>query len=284
MEHKFIKVQRVSNIPIREDERYEVTEKVDGANFSFYVDCDGSLVFRSRNRELLDGLETGKGWTRCVEFLTDVHGKTPFLPDFIYFGECMTKHTIFYGETHAFIGFAVMDANSEEYIGNWNDHYNERNIPHVPISYLMGNEIMDYVKEHLDDKSEYGTTDATQEGLVFKCYKTQEFVKYVREQFKEDNRDAFRGKLSPEDDTGKIVLRFCTHGRIEKHVYAIRDEFDMVIGIEMMQHLPKIVCEDIINEEFKTIYNKYSVVDFKKFRKMVAKECVRYFTQMEMQQ
>jgi len=280
MENKFVKIQRTSNLPIREDMVYEVTEKVDGANFSFYVGDIGELVFRSRNRELVEG--DGKGWSRCVLYLSEVHTNHPFEEGYIYFGECMTKHTIHYGETHAFIGFAVLDVCSDKYIERWSKHYMLRDIPHVDWLYVSGTDINTYVDNHLNDKSAYGDTNAIQEGLVFKCYETQEFVKFVRDQFKEDNRKVFGGKLVPEDDTGKIVLRFCTHARIEKHVYRIRDEKDMPIGLEMMQHLPKDVCDDIICEEFMTIYGKYTTMNFKQFRKLVAHECVQYFKSHEM--
>jgi hypothetical protein len=280
MEDKFVKVQRVSSrVRIRDLHTYEVTEKLDGANFSFYVDENNELVCRSRNRELVD--ETGN-FTRCVEYVKTIHVDIPFNSGYLYFGECMTKHTIHYGEAPTFVGFAVMDMETKEYTYDWVYHYHSRGVPYVEPCEVAGVDMSTYIESNLNRKSAFGDTDTIQEGLVLKCYETQEFIKFVRDQFKEDNRKAFGGKLAPEDDTGKIVLRFCTHARIEKHVYKIRDEKGMQVGFEMMQHLPKDVCDDIICEEFMTIYGKYTTMNFKQFRKLIAKECVQYFKSREM--
>lgn len=275
MDNKYVKIFRENKQPIKDNLMYECTEKLDGANFSFFVKSDGDLIFRSRNR-VIEGED--KQFNRAMLYIREVHSKIPFERMLIYFGECMSKHTIFYGDSPSFIGFAVYDPIVEVYLHAWQKYYNERNIITPTVTYITGAQVKEYINKHLNDKSEFGTTGAIREGLVFKNYDFQEFVKFVREQFKEDNRKVFGGGFVPECDTGKIVARFCTHGRIEKTVFKIRDEYNMDVGIEMMSKLPKMVCDDIILEEFQIIYSKYGMMDFKKFRKLVAKECVRYFS------
>lgn len=275
MQNKFVKIQRANSTPIQYDALYERTEKLDGANFSFYVNKSGVLVFRSRNQEL--GESTGN-FTRAVEYIQSLDHK--FKKGLIYFGECMKKHTIFYGETPAVIGFAVFDVSHEVYVDDWHIMFSEAGIETPSRKILWGRDILKDVAEYLDTASLFGDSGAIQEGFVYKSYKTQEFIKFVREQFKEDNREVFGGGFVPEDDTGKIVARFGTFGRIEKHAHKLKMEFEMPIDMPMMGYLPKIVCEDIITEEHMTIYNKYKIVDYKKFRKLIAEECRNYLKQV----
>lgn len=276
MQHKYIKIQRERNEPILPDEIYERTEKLDGANFSFLVGEDDELVFRSRNKVIGD--KTGN-FTMAINFIKSLEYK--FDIGRIYFGECMTKHTIFYGDTVDFIGFGVFDVETETYLGDWKQMFDAAGITTPKREFIKGSLIHGDVEANLNMKSQFGTSGATQEGCVYKCYTEQSFVKFVRDQFKEDNRKAFKGGLVPEDDTGKIVARFCTFGRIEKKANDIRMEMGTPIDLPMMQTLPKFVCDDIISEEWATIYNKYVVVDFKKYRKLVSHECLRFLKEYE---
>ena len=278
MDNKYTKVRRMSGERIDPTGRYEVTEKIDGANFSFFVGNDGELICRSRRMVITDN--SGK-FTKCVEYVKMIHGISPFDVGVIYFGECMTKRTIRYGDTPPFIGFGLLDPVTEAYLAEWHAHYDVRHIPRVPHAYITGANIGAYIDNNLINKSAYGDTCATQEGIVFKCYETQRFVKVVRDEFREDNKKVFSGTLVPDTETGTIVARFCTHSRIEKSVFALRDEHDIDVSILMMKHVPIMVCDDIISEEFMTIYAKYKSIDFNRFRKLVAGECVKYFKQLE---
>jgi hypothetical protein len=277
MENKYVKIPRKSQVDIYPDKTYEVTEKLDGANFSFYVKESGELVFRSRNRELLSGLENNKQFKRACEYIRGVHNVKPFECGYIYFGESMAKHTIDYGVVPPFIGFGVLGMITGIYIKEWYMEYLNRGVPFVTHELVMGDELEQYVTDHIRDPSEYGEKHPIREGLVAKNYETQTFVKFVNDEFKEENRKTFKGKLVPEDETGKIVLRFCTVPRIEKQVFKLRDERGIDVGIHMMSEVPRMVSKDIFEEEHMTIFEKYKNIDFKQFKKLIAKECLHYF-------
>lgn len=278
MDNKFVKVVRIGREVIYGKSKYEATEKLDGANFSFYVGESGDLVCRSRNQELTSTLGN---FSRCVEYVNSVHSEQPFESSCIYFGECMTKHTIHYGETPAFVGFAVLDIETGDYTSDWADYFTSRSVPTVDAHMISGESVAEYISNNLDSKSMYGDTCVIQEGIVLKCYATQQFIKFVRDAFKEDNRKIFGGSLIPTCDTSTIVSRFCTRGRIEKNVFSLRDERGIEVSIRMMADVPTMVCDDIITEEAVTIYKKYDEINFRRFRKLIAAECVRYFKSLE---
>jgi len=280
MDNKFVKIARLGRETIEAGSVYEASEKLDGANFSYYVNTDGELVCSSRNQELTGRLGN---FSRCIEYVTAKHIEHPFEQGVLYFGECMTKHTIHYGETPYFVGFAVLEIDTGDYIPDWEAYFSSHGMTTVETVCICGTSVEEYINNNLDSKSNYGDTGAIQEGIVLKCYDTQQFVKFVRDAFKEDNRKVFGGSLIPSCDTSTIVSRFCTHGRIEKSVLSLRDESGIEVSIRMMVNVPTMVCDDIIAEEAMVIYKKYDEINFRRFRKLVAAECVRYFKSLDQQ-
>ena len=277
MENKYTKIKAFgdpNNGDITDGEM-EITEKLDGANGSVIL-VDDKFVMRSRNRELLAGIETQKNWNRAHEYLSQIHEATPFVDGLIYYGEVMVHHTINYGVGPAFIGFAVYDIENDIYLNDWHTHFESRGIPTPTRTYVTDISVDTLIEEYGEKKSEFGTEGAIAEGFVVKNYQNQNFAKFVREEFKEDNRKAFGGGLQlPKQKTSyKITERFCTSQRINKGIFSLNED-GMQIEMQMMATLPQAVFDDIIAEEFFKISREYRSVDFGEMRKFIARKCVK---------
>ena len=116
--------------------------------------------------------------------------------------------------------------------------------------------------------------DVYAEGVVFKNYKKQLFVKHVRDKFKENNGKAFgrkpKDKLPTQDDV--LVYKYCTNRRIQKIIEKVRDEGEE-ISMSIMGRIIKATYQDIIEEEWLDILNSNWVLDLKNCRKLVAVRC-----------
>ena len=277
MEHKFKKGHHLGHrdtIGIF-DPSAEISEKLDGANMSCKVVDSGELICRSHNREL-NNEKPEKMFGRAMVYLQGVHAATPFDSHLVPFGECMTKHTINYGETPPFIGYAVYDLNAERYIEDWYEFFDSRGIPRVDF-FLADNLTPDDLDKFLNQKSAWGTEGAIAEGVFIKNYGDDEhdqiFGKIVIDDFKEKNAEIFGAPTPKMDDTSKIVNMYCTIPRIHKAIFKLRDEYEMPVDMHMMKYLPLEVYDDILEEEIIAISKKFGVVNLKKMRGMVSSMC-----------
>jgi|GEM_PF-5377624 len=266
MDNKFNKVRSYSSCDpkyLYDGGELEITEKMDGANFSFYREKEGDpLTFRSR-RQLLDcGQAFGKQWRKATEYIMQKDMQKPFAPRLIYFGECMKKHTINYGETPAFIGFAVRLLDDEEgYLEDWYQYYEEHDIPTVPR--IVTNQISrETLVELSQRKSAFGTEDAQCEGVVVKNYRTNCF-----------GEPPVRASM---DNTEKIVNRWCTPYRICKGIHRLIDEHGYEFSMRMMARLPKDVMYDILEEHVIEMSQKYQYLHFKDMQGYITKRCAEY--------
>ena len=268
-----------------------MTEKVDGANFSFYVEND-ILYFCSHNQNLTDSdqiAKTGipKGWKGITPILESwKHDPTMFNPDLYYYGESMQKHTISYDNIPDFVGFDILDINDDKFL-DWNTVkrlFEKLGLEfiHVICELDTNKEItIDYLK-FLYQKSAY--KGGLAEGIVIKQYDTQLMAKIVDDEFKEKNRKVFgdseskKEKLSNEQ---KILDVYGTPARIKKIIHKLHDEGNE-IEMQMMQILFNRVVEDILEEEIIEIYHNYSGINFKILNNLVSKRCVSILKQVIM--
>ena len=277
MENKFKKGHHIGHPDTEHifDLSVEISEKLDGGNMSCKVNDDNKLISRSRNRELSDE-NTEKMFTRAKMYLESIHANTPFSKGQIPFGECMVKHSIHYGETPPFIGYAVYDIETERYIEDWYEVFDSRGIPRVDFI-VKDNVTVKDLDEFLNHKSAWGTENATAEGIFIKNYGDAEheqiFGKIVTSDFLEKNEEVFGAPKPKMDDTSKVVNMYCTIPRIHKGIFKLRDEYEMPVDMVMMKHLPLEVYNDILEEEIIAISKKFGTVNFKKMRKIVSSIC-----------
>jgi len=258
-----------------------IQEKVDGANFGFYVE-DDVLWFSSHNQNLTDSeqiAKTGipKGWKGIDPVMKSwENDPTMFNPNLYYYGESLQKHTISYDDIPGFVGFDILDINDDKFL-DWN--ITKRLFKNMNLSFInvicelsTDKEItIDYLKS-LYEKSAY--KEGSAEGIVIKNYDKQLFAKIVDDKFKEQNRSLFGHDNEPKKLTNenKIVEIYATPARIEKCIYKMKDE-GFKIEMSVMPILYKLVVEDILEEEILNIYNNFNTIDFKQLNKLISKEC-----------
>lgn len=259
-----------------------VEEKIDGANFRFMLQSDGRITFGSRTQSIGDDTkEIGGNWSRCVQYVSEkLKGKT--VPEnLVFYGECCIKHSLEYDweKIPPYLGFDIKGDNGYLNYEEKKALFESLDLPMVPLITTLkavemnGKDVLAMVPQ-----SVYANGPA--EGIVFKCYSNKIFAKYVTDKFKEVNKHAFgMNKKYAQDDTGRIVAAYCTNPRIDKHVFNLVQE-GHALEMSMMMQLPKRVCEDMYEENWKEIVNSKFTIDFHKARQLVGRRCKKVLNQI----
>lgn len=269
-----------------------IQEKLDGANFRFIIK-DGNIIFGSRSQQLTsdEGEDTNiqKNFLRAVNF---VRGKAldnslpeymKYLERYIFYGECMVKHTMSYDwdKIPAYLGFDIYNTEMERYLETDEAKaiFEELGLPFVPIIKTITAGDLKEITEDMIPVSEYSLHQA--EGIVFKNNEKQLMAKLVREKFKEKNKEAFGGgKKYAETDEDYLVAFYCTNSRIDKMIFKLMDEGEK-LDVPMMKYLPTKVYKDIWEENWQEITNmRGNVVNFQAFKKKVTGRCLAVLKQV----
>lgn len=282
--HKYPKIGRYGDketsvlLESPEDIIY-IEEKIDGANFRFMPTEDGRIIFGSRTQSLGYDTQGIEGtWKKCVEFiLNTVKDKDVFkYTGFIFYGECCIPHSIQYdwGTIPPFIGFDILV--EDRFLGFEEKRaiYSELGLPIVPaFPAFSANYIKDIKFSETDiPLSNYGD-GLKAEGIVLKNYRTQTFLKFVSTKFKEVNKNTFgSSKKFAADDDERLVSTYCTNPRIDKQIFKLVDN-GQELSIKLMQFLPKLVWEDIIEEHAADILQENWKLDLRACRKAVSQRC-----------
>ena len=259
-----------------------IEEKIDGANFRFIV-LDGKLVFGSHNLVIED--ENQKNWKRCIDFVKQKYAEKKFLEGYIYFGECILKHSMEYDwkSMPPILGFDILDKNTNKYLASKKEIFESMGILMVPLIKTCFAGKIGNIDDSMVPESAYApisATDRKAEGLIFKNYKKQIFAKYVRARFKEINRKAFGGgKKYANNDDELIIATYCTNPRIDKYIFKLMDE-GMALNKVMMTKLPVMVYQDIIEENWRGILNSRYQLDLQEVKRLVAKRCLAVLDQV----
>lgn len=289
---KYSKIKRlghedVADLLSDDNDVLVIQEKIDGANFRFMVSEDGRLIFGSRNNSLGDSnSQIGGNWKRCVEHVKGIYEtlKPLFKKNMIYYGECMSKHSIDYDwDKHPpFIGFDVYDVEKEKYL-DWEDAKKLFEVVGLQFVHVIGEtDVASFKKKELLDKSiprsRYYAGQA--EGIVIKNYNKQLFAKYVTDKFKEVNKENFGGgKKRAEDDSQRYVLTYCTNPRIDKKIFELVNEGEK-LDMSLMHELPKRVLDDIYEESWKELVNSNWTINFRNVKKIASKRCAAVLNQV----
>lgn len=267
-------------------------EKVDGANFRVYITEDLKVIFGSRTQQLTSDNEEDtnveKNFKRAVNYVREmlVGKDLKLIKNTTLFMECMVRHTIDYNWdiTPPAIGFDIYNNETAEYV-NWKmakDIFESFGFVFVPI--VKECKIKDLTLPITDEMvpiSKY--TNQQAEGIVFKTLNPKIYAKYVRNEFKEKNAEVFGGKnvrYNSEDDSGKLIGKYCTNYRIEKNILKLIDLGEK-LDMPLMAKLPNLVYKDIWEENWQEIlFMKDTTINFYTFRKLNTKRCLVVLKQM----
>lgn len=195
----------------------------------------------------------------------------------VFYGEAMHPHTLEYDwdNTPRVIGFDVYSIEHEEFL-EWSASekiFNEMCLPTVPTVYE--GEITEAPADLTWDgdiaipDSQY--RDGTPEGIVIRNEDTDQTAKYRTDKFKEmhKSQSATNSDDYEPSDGEMLAQQFATEARVLKMIHKYEDRG---IGVEMsvMEELWRDVFDDIVDEEYETIFLGNYTIDTKDFRSEVA--------------
>ena len=264
-----------------------VEEKCDGGNGSFWLGDDRVIYEQSRNRNLIVEKDE-KAFIKQRLWLRERLKGKELNPDYIYFVEWMSRHTINYTNVPDVIGFDIRLKHSATsdgmglFIGRElkEKEFERLGIECVPLVWKGHTGDLKKIEiTSLIGKSKY--YDGMAEGIVIKNYGRkngfgqQLMAKVVRDEFKEANKCVFGSVKCTDSDTVKIVDEFATEARVRKTIHTLTQEEGLKLEMALMKYLPTRVIKDILKEEFANIYEKYKFIDFRELRMRIMKICLR---------
>lgn len=266
-----------------------IQAKVDGANFSFWID-NGILHFGKHHNDLTDseilavskktGLKSWKGVEPVINAWAE--NSKRFVKDYIYYGESMNGHRVPYGnQIPGFIGYDVFDTTIGQFL-DWPNAQVAFKLLGLPFIYIhdiisLINDININNLKKLFETSFY--YDGPDEGIVIKRYDQLNkygrplFAKLVNDEFKENKRPPKQERAKITDEI-KIANYYATPARIEKAIYSLRDE-GAEIDMPMMATLFKDVVMNILEENILDIYEDHKLINFKTLEGLVSKKCLK---------
>ena len=261
-----------------------VEEKIDGGCGLFIDDLiRKEVIYGSRNRPLVNGLEDGQ-FKSNIDWIKNRIEKVKLNPNYLYYGEFVKKHTIKYDFDNLpkFIGFDIrIKPNGEEFKflnrQEKEKEFKRINLPIVPL--LWAGKVKDLDIDKLIGKSIFDPT-VTMEGIVIKTNELNRFgrpiyAKVVREEFKEENKKVF-GEGLTKTGACHTVEKYLTPARVNKEIHRLVYEENLELNRSLMKFLPINVCNNILNEEILEIFKSEKEIDFKNFKNLIAKKCLRY--------
>jgi len=270
---------------------FVVKEKLDGANFRFTLDenldeqhqTDGrELVFGSRNVEYKNEKDIDDTFEHAIKYcrdevdasvLRDCQDEYPLT----VFCEAMHPHTLEYDweNTPNVIGFDVFAGEKRLAWPNA-----ERIIRYIGLE--TAPVFFEGFTDHFKSSGLYnddGTIDVPEsqyragepEGAVLVNVDTGQVAKYRTERFKEmhHGQNPNRDDGADPSDSVELARTFTTEARVLKMIHKYEDR-GRRIEMGIMEDLWRDVFDDIIDEEYDTIFLDNHVINTKDFRSEVA--------------
>lgn len=263
-----------------------IQEKLDGSNFRFTY--DGAFTFGSRNTAG-ENLHTEQ-FEAAIEYIretADAETLDSIQADrgpLVFFGEAMNPHTISYEweQTPEFIGFDVWAGEDEVFLhpDDAQGIFDALGLSVAPIVDTVPAEQWGVYDFEVPQSAFY---DGLAEGVVFKNPTTGTYGKFVRDEFKEKNKETFgASKKTDLSETELTVEEYVPPARIRSVAHQLVDdgEWDS-LQMEMMEDLPAAAIRDMAAEEAGELFMTESrTLDLGAFRSQVSGRCASVLRQM----
>lgn len=286
-------------------------EKMDGANFRFTVkevDGEPKFFFGSKNveykvneepdyeenidkrfKDAIDWIRENIDPEKVAEDVVERNTDKGFC--YTIFCENMVKHSLEYNwdETPQVIGYDIYSHKAEKYL-NWSLTKQMLESWGIPTVSVVDRKTVGQFNPENYEIPESNYRDGKIEGVVIINQDQEEDnrsgfntrAKMVTEEFKEKHKKSTGARQSKEAIKGheKIVSKYCTDGRIRKHIEKMRDE-GRDLGKELMggqdgsAGLPIRVSVDIMEEEADEIVRRNDEMNWKDYRSLIADRCLR---------
>lgn len=252
----------------------EITEKVDGSQFSFGKTLDGEFFVRSRKQQLFPEHPT-KIFAEGVAYADSIQYKVP--NGYTFYCEYLQKpkhNTLAYDripKNHLAL-FAIRKEdgefiNNHQFLGIFAGDMGIDIVPLIGVEDYSEREsdILTILDKLLETESYLG--GAKIEGVVIKNYEKDVLMndgtpisdgvmagKLVSEKFKECNHKSHRGS-SNKSRLEVLTESYCTEARWEKAVQHLRDEDRLLFEPKDIGILIKEIERDLFEEETENIKN-----------------------------
>jgi len=236
-----------------------IQEKYDGSQFTFFLDDEGRLRFRSKRTDL-DPDETKGLFANSIQAVRAAHEEHGLDPELVYRGESISKprhNVLTYGRTpkgHVVL-FDCQRKDASEY-------YSDPALVRIkalclglePARTLYEGPGDDFTKETIEKYMELESTlgGCKLEGIVIKNYgqfgpdKKALMGKCVRAEFKEKMQG--RIKQSKVDTIEEVIARYRTEARWQKAFQHLREEGALICAPQDIPKLMKAVLQDVEEE------------------------------------
>ena len=266
-----------------------VQSKVDGAQFSFWIDHVNILHFGKHHSVMsCEEAYSRKGdksyvWKAVPDIeYAYINSDVDFKKSLIYYGETMQRHTLHYrDDMPGFIGYDVFSLETFEFL-DWKIAKQEFELIGLPfINVHFEKDAREITLEELHALipiSPY--RDDGDEGIVIKRYDHKNvygrplFAKIVADDFKEKNKQKFVGIKNVHTDELNIVNTYCTPARIEKIIHKLVSDEQHELSMSLMKILFREVEKDILVENILSIYMDNKQINFKTLEKLVVNRCI----------
>jgi hypothetical protein len=234
----------------------EVTEKVDGSQFSFMLGRDGDLSFRSKGAIVHQG--AAGMFENAVRSV--VERASGLKEGWVYRGEYLSKpkhNALAYDRVpEGNIALFGIDRGDQDYMSyqeleDWAEHLR---LGVVPMIGYVHRPDMEWLDQALETTSFLGSQKI--EGIVLKNYRLYDqdkkvlMAKYVSEAYKEVHRKSWKSdNPSGGDILERLSKTLCSEARWEKAVNHLRDDGLLTDTPADIGPLFKAVQTDILAEE-----------------------------------
>lgn len=238
-----------------------VTEKLDGANFRFTWDEDGTLMVGTRNHTYEhDDENIPKAFYHAVEYVKNRESDLWGFGNLTLYGEAMHLHSLQYedaeyyqpssGPPHfagEYPNVVLFDARMDGEWMDWDEFTDIVDPTEFARTRVLERGNPDDLSFDVPEESMFG---GPPEGIVARRVDGSVRAKKVTDNFKETNATAFNDPSKAQSDAAEFVAMYVTPQRIEKQAHKLVDEGEYdSLKMDMMRDLPRVVLSDVMAEE-----------------------------------
>lgn len=266
----------------------EITEKVDGSQFSFRLTEEGEVEMRSKGQEILEGNPSSKMFQPAIDSVRERRDK--LVPGWTYRGELLAKpkhNALAYSRVPKgnIVLFDVETTVLGAHLSSSQRDFEAGRIEleAVPVLYVGISEPA-HIPGFLERESFLGGVKI--EGVVVKNYSQWlhghiMMGKYVSEKFKEVHAKEWKtANPSRGDFIDELIESYRTEARWLKGVQHLKERGEWTGGPQDIGPLMKEVAEDVMAEEADQI----AVVLFNHFKSQISRGVVRGIPQFVKEQ
>lgn len=272
-------VIRITSAPLNVIGTCFVTEKIDGANTSIWMDGD-KLCTASRSQPVEGGFN---GFVDYVHAHEGIKKLLQNHPQVRLYGEFLVRHSISYNET-AYKQFYLFDIEIDDKFIPLEQVYafaEQYGIKTAALFAKLENPTEEQIKEYVG-KTVLGDKG---EGVVIKnfdfvnSFGELTYAKVTTEDFKELNMLTFGGNNKHAESYNEmyVVNKYMTIERVRKIMHKIEPLVEGGLGKKDTPRIASTAYHDLLTEEIYAIAKKVPTLNFKTLKSLITRKAIKMF-------